>query len=81
MDVVHGGIDKVASSWTLHEWSPPWTRVVVTLRGLKSPPTWMYNSSTYWNHAKTLRVSICVALSKPLPLPSYAMMYFPLPHS
>ena len=45
----------VASSWTLREWSPPWTRATitlhgwsplwtratVTLRGLKSPSTWM----------------------------------------
>uniref|UniRef100_A0A8R7TG69 Uncharacterized protein n=1 Tax=Triticum urartu TaxID=4572 RepID=A0A8R7TG69_TRIUA len=39
MDVSHGGIDKVASSWTLHGWSPLWTRATVTLRGLKSPST------------------------------------------
>ena len=37
----HGGIDKVAYSWTLRGWSPPWTRATVTLRGLKSPSTWM----------------------------------------
>ena len=48
----HGGIDKVASSWTLRGWSPPWTRATVTLLGLKSPSTWMYNSTTYRNHAK-----------------------------
>ena len=30
----HGGIDKVASSCTLLEWSPPWTRATVTLLGL-----------------------------------------------
>ena len=34
-----GGIDKVASSWTIRGWSPPWTHAAVTLRGLKSPPT------------------------------------------
>ena len=28
----HGGIDKVASSWTLRGWSPLWTRATVTLR-------------------------------------------------
>ena len=28
----HGGIDKVASSWTLRGWSPPWTRTTVTVR-------------------------------------------------
>ena len=33
----HDGIDKVASSWTLRGWSPPWTRATVTLRGLKYP--------------------------------------------
>ena len=42
----HGGIDKVASSWTLHGWSPPWTRATVTLRGLKSPSMWMYDNTT-----------------------------------
>lgn len=56
----HGGIDKVASSWTLRGWSCPWTRATVTLRGLKSPPTWIYDSTTYRNHAKNLRVSKCV---------------------
>src|SRR3954466_9192438 len=25
-------------------WIPPWTRAVVTLRGLKSPSTWTYDS-------------------------------------
>ena len=53
----HGGIDKVASSWTLRGWSPPWTRATVTLRGLKSPSTWMYDSTTYRNHGKNHRVS------------------------
>ena len=51
------GIDKVASSWTLHGWIPPWTRATVTLRGLKSPPMWMYDSTTYRNRAKNLCVS------------------------
>ena len=53
----HGGIDKVASSWTLREWSPPWTRATVTLRGLKSPSTWMYDSTTYRNHGKKISAS------------------------
>ena len=35
MDISHGGIDKVASPWTLRGWSPAWTRATVTLRGLK----------------------------------------------
>ena len=63
----HGGIDKVASSYTLRGWSPPWSRAAVTLRGLKSPSTWMYDSTTYRNHAKNIRVYIVVALSKLLP--------------
>ena len=29
-------------------------------RGLKSPSTWMYDSTTYRNHAKNIRVSNCV---------------------
>ena len=58
--VGHGGIDKVGSSWTLRGWSPPWTRASVTLRGLKSPSTWMYDSTTYRNHAKNICVSNCV---------------------
>ena len=66
----HGGIDKVASSWTLRGWSPPWTRAAVTLRGLKSPSTWMYDSTTYRNHA----IYIVCAPSKLLPLPSYAIV-------
>ena len=63
----HGGIDKVASSWTLHGWSPPWTRATVTLRGLKSPSTWMYDSTTYQYPAKNLHVYIAFAPSKLLP--------------
>ena len=59
----HGGIDKVSSS--------------CTLRGLKSPSMWMYNSTTYRNHTKNLRVYIAFAPSKLLPLPSYAMFYIP----
>ena len=71
MGNVHGGIDKVASSWTLHGWSPPWTRTTVTLRGLKSPTTWMYDSTTYQNHAKKTSVSpIAFESSKPFPLHS-----------
>ena len=66
----HGGIDKVASSWTLRGWSPPWTRATITLRGLKSPSTWMYNSTTYRNDAKNLRVSIAFAHFNPIPLHS-----------
>ena len=57
MGVGRDGIDKVASSWTLRGWSPPWTRAAVTLRGLKSPSTWMYDSTTYRNHDKNLRVT------------------------
>ena len=64
----HGGIDKVASSWTLRGWSPPWTRATVTLSGLKSPSTWMYDSTTYQNHTKNLRVYIAFAPSKLLPI-------------
>ena len=81
MDESHGGINKVASSWTLRGWSPPWTRAAITLRVLKSPSTWMYDSTTYRNHAKNLCVYIAFALSKPFPLPSYALFYFPLLHS
>ena len=64
----HGGIDKVASSWTLRGWSPPWTHAIVTLRGLKSPSTWTYDSTTYQNHAKNLHVSIAFAKSNLVPL-------------
>ena len=64
----HGGIDKVASSWTLREWSPPWTRETVTLRGLKSPSTWMYDSTTYRNHAKKSVSPIVFESSKHFPL-------------
>ena len=63
----HGGIDKVASSWTLRGWSPPWTRVAITLRGLKSPSMWMYDSTIYRNHTKNLCVYIAFAPSKLLP--------------
>ena len=56
----HGGIDKVASLCTLRGWCPPWTHVAVTLRELKSPSTWMYDSTTYQDHAKNLRLSNCV---------------------
>ena len=68
------GIDKVASSWTLRRWSPPWTRTTITLRGMKSPSTWMYDSTTYRNHAKNLYVYIAFVPSKLLPLPSYAIV-------
>src|SRR3990170_2470379 len=70
MDGSHGGIGKVACSWTLHGWSPLWTRATVTLHGLKSPSTWMYDSTTYRNHGKNLRVSNCVSYSNPIPLHS-----------
>ena len=69
----HGGIDKVASLWTLRGWSPLWTRATVTLHGLKSPPMLMYDSTTYRNHAK-ISVSPIVFASKLLPLPSYAIV-------
>ena len=62
MDVSYGGIDKVASSWTLCGWSPPWTRAAVTLRGLKPPSTWTYDSTTYRNHGKNLHVPIAFDL-------------------
>ena len=61
-------------------WSPPWTRATVTLRGLKSPSTWMYDSTTYRNHAKNLRVFIAFAHSNHIPLLScnYHDLLFPL---
>ena len=64
------GIDKVASSWTLRGWSPPWTRATVTLRGLKSPSTSMYDSTTYQNHDKTSVSPIAFEYSKPSSLHS-----------
>ena len=64
----HGRIDKVVSSWTLRGWSPLWTRATVTLRGLKSPSTWMYDSTTYRNHEKTSVSPIAFAHSNPIPL-------------
>src|SRR3954468_1289499 len=64
------GMDKVASSWTLRGWSPPWTRATITLRGLKSPSTWMYDSTTYRNHAKTSVCPIAFEPSKLFPLHS-----------
>ena len=71
MDDGRDGIDKVASSWTLHGWSPPWTRATVTLRGLKSPSMWMYDSTTYQNHGSKISVSpIAFESSKPFPLHS-----------
>ena len=70
----HGEIDKVASSWTLRGWSPPWTRAAVTLRGLKSPSTWMYDGTTYRNHGSKISMSpIAFASSNSSPLPSYAI--------
>ena len=80
MDDVHGGIDKVASSWTLLGWSPTWTRATVTLHGLKSPSMWMYDSTTYRNHAKNLRVSK-LRLDTPIPslyILAICMLYFSL---
>src|SRR3989337_4316644 len=79
----HGGIDKVASSWTLRGWSPPWTRAAVTLRGLKSPSTWMYDSTPYRNHGKNLRVSnfICISLSLSTYILALACFTIPLPHT
>ena len=72
----------VASSWTLCGWSPswtratvtlcgwspPWTRATVTLHGLKSPSTWMYDSTTYRNHGSKITVSpncVCTLQSRP----------------
>ena len=72
MGVSHDGIDKVASSWTLRGWSPPWTRAAVTLRGLKSPSTWTYDSTTYRNHAKNHRVFIAFDYLQTPPLLSCA---------
>ena len=44
-------------------WSPMWTLATATLRGLKSPSAWTYDSTTYWNHGKNLRVSkLCLIL-------------------
>ena len=77
----HGGIDKVASSWTLRGWSPPWTRAAVTLRGLKSPSTWMYDSTTYQNHAKNLRVNIAFAPSNSSLYLHMQLFYIPLLYS
>ena len=74
MDVSHGGIGKVASSWTLRGWSPPWTRAAITLRGLKSPSTWTYDSTTYRNHAKNHRVFIAFDL----PIPTFTYTYMSL---
>ena len=71
----HDRIDNVDSSWTLRGWSLPWTRATVTLRRLNSPSTWMYDSTTYRNYAKNLRVYIPFSPSKLLPLPSCAMIY------
>ena len=68
----HGGIDKVASSWALRGWSPPWTCATVTLRGLKSPSTWMYDSTTYRNHAKIPVSTLRLLPPNSSPLPSYA---------
>lgn len=56
MEISHGGIDKVDFLWTLRGLSPLWTRATITIRGLKSPSTWIYDSSTYRNHVKNLRV-------------------------
>ena len=58
MGVRHDGIDKVASLWTLHGWRPSWTRTTITIFGLKSPSTWMYDSTTYRNHDKNHHVFI-----------------------
>ena len=77
----HGGIDKVASSWTLRGWSPPWTRAAVTLRGLKSPSTWMYDSTTYRNHGKNLRVNIVFAPSISSLYLHMQLFYMPLLYS
>ena len=75
MDDGHGGIDKVASSWNLRGWSPPWTRATITLCGLKSPSTWTYDSTTYQNHAKNHHV--CIGLHFPFPsLYILALAYF-----
>ena len=62
----HGEIDNIGSSWTLHGWNPPWSHETITLRGLKSPSTWTYDSTTYRNHAKNHRVFIAFEISEPL---------------
>ena len=51
---------------------PSWVEPLVdshnlTLRGLKSPSTWMYDSTTYRNHGKNLRVSNCVCMLQSYP--------------
>ena len=76
----HGGIDKVASSWTLHGWSPLWTLAVITLPRLESPSTWMYDSTTFRYHDKNLRVSK-LRLHTPIPslyILASCMLYFSL---
>ena len=80
----HGGIDKVASSWTLRGWSPPWTRATVTLRGLKSPSIWMYDNTTYRNHVSKISVSpncVCKLQSHPftfLQIACFTLVILPL---
>jgi len=69
--VSHDGIIKVAFSWTLHGWIPPWTRTTITLYGLKSPSTWTYDRTTYQDHAKIIVSSLHLKYPTP-PLRSYA---------
>ena len=64
----HGGIDKVASSWTLHGWSPPWTRAIVTLRGLKSPSSGRTIAPPIGTMPKTSMSPTAFESSKPFPL-------------
>ena len=66
MDVSYGGIDKVASSWTLRGWSPQRTRANVTIRGLKSQSILTFDGTTYQNHAKNHHVFIVFEISAPL---------------
>ena len=77
----HGGIDKVASSSTLRGWIPPWNHATVTLRGLKSPSTWMYDGTTYRNHAKNLHVYIAFAPPNSSLYLHMQLFYIPLLYS
>ena len=53
----------------------------VTLRGLKSPSTWMYDSTTYRNDAKNLRVNIAFAPSNSSLYLHMQLFYIPLLYS
>ena len=70
----HGGIDKVASSWTLRGWSPPWTRAAVTLRGLSLHQRGCTIAPPIGTTPKISVSPIALAYSKFLLLPSYAIV-------